>query len=82
MLPSSGGRPDTGQLRVLVADVGAAREPGLRCGGAHARPGLQVRYSTQGLLEYMERVRGDPRALEDVAGALLRVFEDNLLNDR
>uniref|UniRef100_A0A8D0VGQ4 Tubulin-specific chaperone D n=1 Tax=Sus scrofa TaxID=9823 RepID=A0A8D0VGQ4_PIG len=41
-----------------------------------------VRYSTQGLLEYMERVRGDPRALEDVAGALLRVFEDNLLNDR
>ena len=65
-----------------MADVGAAREPGLRCGGAHARPGLQVRYSTQGLLEYMERVRGDPRALEDVAGALLRVFEDNLLNDR
>uniref|UniRef100_A0A8C3W5F8 Tubulin-specific chaperone D n=1 Tax=Catagonus wagneri TaxID=51154 RepID=A0A8C3W5F8_9CETA len=41
-----------------------------------------VRYSTQGLFGYMEGVQGDPRALEDFAGTLLRVFKDNLLNDR
>lgn len=42
----------------------------------------QVRYSTQGLFEYMKEIRNDPAALEDLGGTLLQVFEDNLLNDR
>ncbi|XP_044794683.1 tubulin-specific chaperone D isoform X3 [Bubalus bubalis] len=41
-----------------------------------------VRYSTQGLFEYMKEIRNDPAALEDLGGTLLQVFEDNLLNDR
>jgi len=42
----------------------------------------QVRYSTQGLFEYMKEIQNDPAALEDFGGTLLQVFEDNLLNDR
>ncbi|XP_010814748.1 tubulin-specific chaperone D isoform X3 [Bos taurus] len=41
-----------------------------------------VRYSTQGLFEYMKEIQNDPAALEDFGGTLLQVFEDNLLNDR
>lgn len=43
---------------------------------------LQVRYSTQGLFEYMKGIQNDPQALEDFTGTLLQVFEDSLLNDR
>ena len=43
---------------------------------------LQVRYSTQGLFEYMKEIQNDLVALEDFVGTLLQVFEDNLLNDR
>ncbi|XP_049557798.1 tubulin-specific chaperone D isoform X1 [Orcinus orca] len=41
-----------------------------------------VRYSTQGLFEYMKGIQNDPQALEDFTGTLLQVFEDSLLNDR
>ncbi|XP_060027662.1 tubulin-specific chaperone D isoform X2 [Erinaceus europaeus] len=41
-----------------------------------------VRYSTQSLFEFMEGIQSDPKALEDFSGALLQVFEDNLLNER
>ncbi|XP_057570643.1 tubulin-specific chaperone D isoform X2 [Hippopotamus amphibius kiboko] len=41
-----------------------------------------VRYSTQGLFEYMKGIQNDPWALKDFSGTLLQVFEDNLLNDR
>lgn len=42
----------------------------------------QVRHSTQSLLAHVRGIQEDPRALEDFGGTLLRVFEDNLLNDR
>ncbi|XP_036079783.1 tubulin-specific chaperone D isoform X8 [Rousettus aegyptiacus] len=41
-----------------------------------------VRHSTQSLLAHVRGIQEDPRALEDFGGTLLRVFEDNLLNDR
>lgn len=43
---------------------------------------LQVRCSTQSLLEYMKGIQNDSQALEGFGGTLLQVFEDNLLNDR
>lgn len=42
----------------------------------------QVRHSTQSLFAHVRGIQEDPRALEDFGGTLLRVFEDNLLNDR
>ncbi|XP_024902820.1 tubulin-specific chaperone D isoform X2 [Pteropus alecto] len=41
-----------------------------------------VRHSTQSLFAHVRGIQEDPRALEDFGGTLLRVFEDNLLNDR
>ncbi|XP_072796049.1 tubulin-specific chaperone D isoform X2 [Vicugna pacos] len=41
-----------------------------------------VRYSTQGLFEYMKGIQKDRPALEDFSGTLLQIFQDNLLNDR
>ncbi|XP_019517416.1 PREDICTED: tubulin-specific chaperone D isoform X1 [Hipposideros armiger] len=41
-----------------------------------------VRHSTQSLFAYVSGLQNDRGALEDFAGTLLRVFEDNLLNDR
>ncbi|XP_057630408.1 tubulin-specific chaperone D [Chionomys nivalis] len=41
-----------------------------------------VRYSTQSLFEYMKRIQKDAQLLESFSGTLLKVFEDNLLNDR
>uniref|UniRef100_A0A8C9P525 Tubulin-specific chaperone D n=1 Tax=Spermophilus dauricus TaxID=99837 RepID=A0A8C9P525_SPEDA len=43
---------------------------------------LQVRYSTQSLLEYMKGIQKDPEALGSFSKTLLQVFENNLLNDR
>ncbi|XP_012888538.1 PREDICTED: tubulin-specific chaperone D [Dipodomys ordii] len=41
-----------------------------------------VRHSTQSLFEYMKGIQRDPQALGAFAESILRVFEDNLLNDR
>ncbi|OBS57196.1 hypothetical protein A6R68_11679 [Neotoma lepida] len=41
-----------------------------------------VRHSTQSLFEYMKGIQKDAQALESFSGTLLKVFEDNLLNDR
>ncbi|KAL1779263.1 tubulin-specific chaperone D [Sigmodon hispidus] len=41
-----------------------------------------VRHSTQSLFEYMKGIQKDAQALENFCGTLLKVFEDNLLNDR
>lgn len=44
--------------------------------------GSQVRHSTQSLFEYMKGIQKDAQALESFSETLLKVFEDNLLNDR
>ncbi|XP_052612704.1 tubulin-specific chaperone D isoform X2 [Peromyscus californicus insignis] len=41
-----------------------------------------VRHSTQSLFEYMKGIQKDAQALVSFSGTLLKVFEDNLLNDR
>ncbi|XP_053767028.1 tubulin-specific chaperone D isoform X2 [Desmodus rotundus] len=41
-----------------------------------------VRYSTQSLFAHVKGIQSDPQALESFSGALLQVFEDNLLNYR
>ncbi|NWU40724.1 TBCD protein, partial [Hylia prasina] len=41
-----------------------------------------LRYSAQSLFDYMKKIQGDPRALEGFCETLLKVFEDNLRNDR
>ncbi|GAB1297210.1 Tubulin-specific chaperone D [Apodemus speciosus] len=41
-----------------------------------------VRHSTQSLFEYMKGIQKDAQALESFSETLLKVFEDNLLNDR
>ncbi|NXO90522.1 TBCD protein, partial [Certhia brachydactyla] len=41
-----------------------------------------LRYSAQSLFDYMKKIQGDPRALESFCETLLKVFEDNLRNDR
>lgn len=43
---------------------------------------VQVRHSTQSLLEHMKGIQKDPEALGSFSETLLQVFEDNLLNDR
>lgn len=43
---------------------------------------FQLRYSAQSLFDYMKKIQGDPRALESFCETLLKVFEDNLRNDR
>ena len=47
-----------------------------------AVPVLQVRSSTQSLFAHVTGIQSDPQALESFSGALLQVFEDNLLNYR
>lgn len=42
----------------------------------------QVRHSTQSLFEYMKGIQKDTQVLESFSETLLKVFEDNLLNDR
>ncbi|NXI25760.1 TBCD protein, partial [Sterrhoptilus dennistouni] len=41
-----------------------------------------LRYSAQSLFDYMKKIQSDPSALEGFCETLLRVFEDNLRNDR
>ncbi|XP_039937370.1 tubulin-specific chaperone D isoform X2 [Hirundo rustica] len=41
-----------------------------------------LRYSAQSLFDYMKKIQGDPSALEGFCETLLKVFEDNLRNDR
>ncbi|NWW38176.1 TBCD protein, partial [Panurus biarmicus] len=41
-----------------------------------------LRYSAQSLFDYMKKIQSEPGALEGFCGTLLRVFEDNLRNDR
>ncbi|NXP35399.1 TBCD protein, partial [Leiothrix lutea] len=41
-----------------------------------------LRYSAQSLFDYMKTIQSDPGALEGFCETLLKVFEDNLRNDR
>ncbi|NXJ70314.1 TBCD protein, partial [Rostratula benghalensis] len=41
-----------------------------------------LRYSAQSLFHYMKKIQTDPGAMESFSGTLLKVFEDNLQNDR
>ncbi|NWT55444.1 TBCD protein, partial [Erythrocercus mccallii] len=41
-----------------------------------------LRYSAQSLFDYMKKIQSDPSALETFCETLLKVFEDNLRNDR
>ncbi|NWZ82234.1 TBCD protein, partial [Poecile atricapillus] len=41
-----------------------------------------LRYSAQSLFDYMRKIQRDPSALESFCETLLKVFEDNLRNDR
>ncbi|NWZ66145.1 TBCD protein, partial [Acrocephalus arundinaceus] len=41
-----------------------------------------LRYSAQSLFDYMKKIQSDPSALESFGETLLKVFEDNLRNDR
>ncbi|NXP27375.1 TBCD protein, partial [Scytalopus superciliaris] len=41
-----------------------------------------LRYSAQSLFDYMKKIQSDARALEGFCETLLKVFEDNLRNDR
>uniref|UniRef100_A0A674HG89 Tubulin-specific chaperone D n=1 Tax=Taeniopygia guttata TaxID=59729 RepID=A0A674HG89_TAEGU len=41
-----------------------------------------LRYSAQSLFDYMKKIQSDPSALESFCETLLKVFEDNLRNDR
>ncbi|NXM87156.1 TBCD protein, partial [Oenanthe oenanthe] len=41
-----------------------------------------LRYSAQSLFEYMKRIQSEPSALGSFCETLLKVFEDNLHNDR
>ncbi|NXO63273.1 TBCD protein, partial [Phainopepla nitens] len=41
-----------------------------------------LRYSAQSLFDYMKKIQSDPSALESFCETLLKVFEDNLCNDR
>ncbi|NXF07394.1 TBCD protein, partial [Smithornis capensis] len=41
-----------------------------------------LRYSAQSLFDYMKKIQRDPSALEGFCETLLKVFEDNLRNDR
>uniref|UniRef100_A0A8B9FS32 Tubulin-specific chaperone D n=1 Tax=Amazona collaria TaxID=241587 RepID=A0A8B9FS32_9PSIT len=41
-----------------------------------------LRYSAQSLFDYMKKIQNDSSALEGFCETLLRVFEDNLRNDR
>ncbi|NXL44779.1 TBCD protein, partial [Podilymbus podiceps] len=41
-----------------------------------------LRYSAQSLFDYMKKIQNDPSALESFCATLLKVFEDNLRNDR
>ncbi|NXS06431.1 TBCD protein, partial [Neodrepanis coruscans] len=41
-----------------------------------------LRYSAQSLFDYMKKIQSDPSALEGFCETLLKVFEDNLRNDR
>ncbi|NXK93856.1 TBCD protein, partial [Formicarius rufipectus] len=41
-----------------------------------------LRYSAQSLLDYMKTIQSDAPAMEGFCGTLLKVFEDNLHNDR
>ncbi|NXY54620.1 TBCD protein, partial [Callaeas wilsoni] len=41
-----------------------------------------LRYSAQSLFDYMKKIQSDPSALERFCETLLKVFEDNLRNDR
>ncbi|NXC84651.1 TBCD protein, partial [Cercotrichas coryphoeus] len=41
-----------------------------------------LRYSAQSLFDYMKRIQSDPSALGSFCETLLKVFEDNLRNDR
>ncbi|NWJ02836.1 TBCD protein, partial [Crypturellus undulatus] len=41
-----------------------------------------LRYSAQSLFDYMKKIQSDPGAMESFCETLLKVFEDNLRNDR
>ncbi|NWV20149.1 TBCD protein, partial [Origma solitaria] len=41
-----------------------------------------LRYSAQSLFDYMKKIQSDPSALGSFCETLLKVFEDNLRNDR
>ncbi|NWI51504.1 TBCD protein, partial [Calyptomena viridis] len=41
-----------------------------------------LRYSAQSLFDYMKKIQSDPSAMEGFCETLLKVFEDNLRNDR
>lgn len=43
---------------------------------------LQVRFSSQSLFEYLKGIQQDAAALQQFGDALLRIFRDNLRNDR
>lgn len=43
---------------------------------------LQLRYSAQSLFDYMKNIQNDSSAMEGFCETLLKVFEDNLRNDR
>lgn len=42
----------------------------------------QVRYSSQSLFNYLKSIQNDRDAMNSFCETLLKVFEDNLLNDR
>ncbi|NXS59961.1 TBCD protein, partial [Brachypteracias leptosomus] len=41
-----------------------------------------LRYSAQGLFDYMKKIQNDSSAMESFCETLIKVFEDNLHNDR
>ncbi|NXX93130.1 TBCD protein, partial [Centropus bengalensis] len=41
-----------------------------------------LRYSAQSLFDYMKKIQNDPSAMESFCESLLKVFEDNLRNER
>ncbi|XP_069728409.1 tubulin-specific chaperone D [Phaenicophaeus curvirostris] len=41
-----------------------------------------LRYSAQSLFDYMKKIQNDPSAMESFCKSLLKIFEDNLRNDR
>jgi len=55
---------------------------GLFPGPSPAVPLLQLRYSAQSLFDYMKKIQHDASAMESFCETLLKVFEDNLRNDR
>lgn len=43
---------------------------------------LQVQFSSQSLFDHLRQIQNDKTTLEEFAYTLLRIFKDNLHNDR